>query len=567
MKPAAKIAATMVALLALAAVAPARAVGQIENLAQLPDSVASRVVAFYNDPGTIRLSGEGHVAAGSTIRGAVAVLGGPFSVAGSIEGDLVVINGDLRLEPGARVTGSITVVGGAFDGRDQAVIGGAVVHYSESLTFRHDAGGLTYTPAGPEPELSAGREFGFGRTDVLVAARGDYNRVEGLPVSVGPRVRIGRSNPTLLEAFAVYRSSAGLRIDLDQIGYAVRAEQFIGGGNTARIGFRLYSEIAAIEGQGLSNNENSLATFVLHDDFRDRFEREGWSAYMRFARSGWPHDLTLEYREERHRSVAAGSPWSLFDNADPWRPQPVVAEGTWRGVGARFVYDTRNDDRDPAAGWHIVIDAEQGTGGNLRRPMVTALPPDTGTAGPFSVRERYTAATFDIRRYMRIGPDSRLALRAFLAGSPDGSALPPQRQHTLGGEGGLAGYSLNQFDCAARRTRVSFSDTAYYAWYGCDRVALAQIEVQGSFPFLSRTAEPVGRALGIQNEVRWVVFFDAGRAWNEPDEVGDRSAGQSRFATDAGFGIRIGGLGAYLAAPLSGSDHSPNFFVRLSRRL
>ncbi|HUF67724.1 MAG TPA: BamA/TamA family outer membrane protein [Longimicrobiales bacterium] len=546
---------------------PAAARAQDEALAQLPDSIALRVIAFYNAPTTTRLAGGGtHITTGTSIGGPVAVLGGPFALAGTIGGDLVVINGDVQLERGARVDGTLTVVGGTVSGIELATIAGGVSHHREPLRFRQDAGGMVYAPPAAEAELSAGRDFGFGRTDILVAARRDYNRVEGLPISFGPRVRIGRSNPTLFHALAIYRSSAGLRIDPDQMGYAIRVEQFLGGGNTARLGLRLFSEITPIEDTGITNRENSLSTFVLHDDYRDAYELEGWAAFVRFARSGWPHDLTIEYREEKHRSVATANPWSLFNNAEPWRPQPLVAEGTWRGVTASFVYDTRNDDTDPAAGWHIMVEAEQGTGGNLRIPAATALPGDS-TVGPFGVRERFTSTSFDIRRYFRIGPGTKLSVRGFAAGSIDGSSLPAQRQHTIGGEGGLPGYGLHRFDCSARRSQVEYRDEAFFPWYGCDRVALGQIELQSDFPLLSRQTDAIGNALGVQSGARWVAFFDIGRAWNEADALAGRGGGRRTFATDAGLGIRIGGLGFYWAYPMSGAERGINFFVRLGRRL
>ena len=546
---------------------PAAASAQDEALAQLPDSVARRIVDFFNVPSTTRLSGgDTRITSGTTISGPVAILGGPFVLAGRIQGDVVMINGDLELERGARIDGALTVVGGTITGAALATIGGGVSHFREPLRFRQDAGGMVYTPPGPEPELSAGRDFGFGRTDILVAARRDYNRVEGLPVSFGPRIRIGRSNPTLFEALAIYRSSAGLRIDPDQMGYAVRLEQFLGGGNTARLGVRVFSDIVPIETVGITNRENSLSTFVLHTDYRDSWEREGWGAYVRFARSGWPHDLTVEYREEKHRAVPAGSPWSLFDNADPWRPQSLVAEGTWRGVSARFLYDTRNDDTDPAAGWHITVEAEQGSGGNLRIPAATALATDS-IVGPFDVRERFTTTSFDIRRYIRLGPGTKVALRGLAAGSIDGSSLPPQRQHTIGGEGGLPGYGLHRFDCSARRTQVEHGGEIFFPWYGCDRVALGQIELQADFRLLSRQTDAIGNALGVQSQARWVAFFDIGRAWNEADALSGRGGGRRDFAADIGLGLRIGGLGFYWAYPLAGNDRGINFFVRLGRRL
>jgi hypothetical protein len=537
----------------------------VPAFAELPDTVAERLISFYNSPGTIRLSGESYVAAGTEIGGPVAVLGGPLTVAGAILGDLAVINGNLRLEPGATISGSVTVVGGTVQGEDVARVERAIAQYREPLRFRHQDGDLVHVRP-VEAELSAGREFGFGRTDILLAVRGAYNRVEGLPISLGPRVRLGRSNPTMLEGLLIYRSSAGLRLDPDQLGYAINAGQYVGGRRTARIGLRLFSEVSPVEQWGLTDRENSLATFLLHRDYRDAYERAGWAGYVHFGGPSSAQEFTIEYRDERHRRVAPASPWSLFDNEEEWRPEPAIAEGTLRTVITRLTYDTRNDGADPSSGWHILTEVEQGLGGRLAQRVAfdVSRPGDTPLFDPGS-RERFTAALFDVRRYQRISPDTRVALRLVAAGSVDGTALPPQRQQTLGGEGSLPGYSLFAFDCGARSVEVDVDGVRFFPFYGCDRLALAQLEVESAFPFARNLGRSVGIDLG--QMMRWVIFFDAGRAWTEPGARNGRLSGENSVAADGGFGLRVGKIGAYWAVPLSRRGQGINFFVRIGRRI
>lgn len=551
---------------AIAYQAPARLTAQEPTvLSELPDSVAERVVAFYNHQSTTRLMGEARITPGTELHGRVAVVGGPLILGGRIDGDVVVINGDLRLESTAELTGHATVVGGAASGPGLARLSSSVSSYRPPLRYRHDADALVYTPPRPQTGFAAGRDFGFARTDVLVAARSDYNRVEGLPIWVGPRLRLGNTNPTLLEALAIYRSSAGLRIDPDQIGYSIRAEQFLGGGRTARLGLRTYSEMAPVEQWGLSDRENSLATFVLHTDYRDAYEREGWAAYVRLERAGWPYDITVEYRDEIQRSVTPSSPWSLFDNQDVWRPEPIVAEGAIRSVLARVEYDTRNEEVEPSAGWHVVGGIEQGLGGRLEQPSAPFSDPDSSVFVGVGARERFTAAFFDVRRYARLTPEARIALRVLASGSVDGTPLPPQRQQTLGGEGSLPGFALFRFDCGARRRTISLRGEVFFPYYGCDRLALFQMEVQSTFPFARRFARSTIAGVDVGQTLRWVAFFDLGRAWS--DDAGDvRLGGSSEFSADAGVGIRAGRIGAYWAVPLTRGGQRLNFFVRLGRR-
>lgn len=535
------------------------------RLGALPDSVAKWVISYYNRDGIIRLNGESRIAAGSELSGDVAVLGGPVQVAGRVHGDLVVINGDLRFAPGAEVTGRVVVVGGTIAGAAGARVGGTMTAYREALRYRQDQAGLVVLPPPLEPELSAGRDFAFGRTDFLLAVRRGYNRVEGLPISVGPRIRLGHTNPTMLEGLLIYRSAAGVHPDRDQVGYDVRVEQFLGGGRTASFGARLYSEVDVIQRWGLSDREASLATFVLHRDYRDEYQREGWSGFLRLARPGWPYDLTLEYRDEENRSRAPRNPWVLLYPNQEWRPEPVVAEGSLQTLRSRLTYDTRNEPFDPSAGWYVRAELEQGLGGSLVSPELV----DSGAVS-FPARTApatFTTAFVDLRRYARLSPSSRMAVRALLAGSLNGHTLPPQRQLTLGGEGTLPGFGLLQFDCGARATTGELGDNRFYPYFGCDRMVLVQLEYQANFPFARRLSRALFRDFDLGNAVRWAVFFDAGRAWIEPGARAGRRGGEDNFSADGGFGVRFGRVGAYWALPLSGSGHGLNFFIRIVPRL
>ncbi|HEX2167464.1 MAG TPA: hypothetical protein VHG09_09570, partial [Longimicrobiales bacterium] len=149
----------------------------------------------------------------------------------------------------------------------------------------------------------------------------------------------------------------------------------------------------------------------------------------------------------------------------------------------------------------------------------------------------------------------------------DGAALPPQRQHALGGEGSLPGYRLFEFDCGARTTSVDVGGDTFHPYYGCDRMALVQLEYQAGFPFARRVSEALGLGPSLGYLARWVAFFDAGRAWNEPGSRDGRFGGNDDFSADAGLGIRLGPLGGYWTVPLSGQGHGFNLFVRIEPRI
>jgi hypothetical protein len=535
--------------LALAVLLPLAATpGLAQETSPMTDGVAAAVLEFYNHPATTRVRGPTRIAASTTVDGRLASLGGPLVVAGVVLGDVVVINGDLRLVPGGRISGSVRVVGGRIEG-PTALVEGSVAAHPEALRFRREGDRLVLERPGLR---MPGVATAFGRLDLVARLDGSYNRVEGLPVAAGPRLTLGRSNPTVLQALAVYQTRSGLRIHHGEFGHDIRLEQYLGGHRAVLAGAGLHRVVDPIERAGLSDTENSLATFVLHQDQRDHYGRHGWSAYVRFIGATLPYDARIEYRDETHREADVASPWSLLKNDSPWRAQPRVAGGTLRSLHGSFRWDTRNDRIDPATGWLISIGVEQGLSGTL---ALFDRPADS----------EFTAVSADVRRYVRLGPHSRAAARLVAAGAPDRGPLPPQRQRALGGEGSLPGYPAFHFDCGARAGGPN--DGGLYPYYGCDRSLLLQAELR----YAPLADLGIGRRFELDFDLfaapEFVLFANAGRAWTEARSLDGRAdAGPATLQPDAGIGVRFGPVGAYLAIPLGGGDGRTNFFIRLGPR-
>src|SRR5436189_3639120 len=72
----------------------------------LPRLVSEEVIRFYNDSSTTRLVGRTRLPRGNEWRGNVAVRSGPVFVSGTVQGTLVVLNGDLVFQTGAAVSGA-----------------------------------------------------------------------------------------------------------------------------------------------------------------------------------------------------------------------------------------------------------------------------------------------------------------------------------------------------------------------------------------------------------------------------------------------------------------------------
>jgi hypothetical protein len=543
--------------------------------AELSEEVADAVVDFYNDPRRARWSGPTVIPADSLHGGDVAVIRGPLEIAGRLEGSVVMVNGDVLLRPGGAVTGDVLVVGGTVEGLTEATVGGEILVYAGRLHYALEGERMVRIRRSPARDTSvvSGESSRDTRFDFLVTSGNSYNRVEGLPITFGPRLRSGGPNPLRVHALAIYRTESGFTSDPDVFGYYVRGQQFLGGQGRWSVGATAHSIIDPIEDWHLGDVESGLAAFLFHRDFRDHYEREGFSGFTTWESGGGALSAIAELRWDRHRSLPAGSPLTLFENAEPWRAQPLVAEGRIGTVMLTAAYDTRSEVPDPASGWYLRGRLEQGFQAEIEVPRAyPALPGDPVGGVPPEAFGRFTTGFLDLRRYNRLSPDVRLNLRGLLGGSLTGAPLPPQRQHALGGEGSLPGYTLLSMDCGAREAVYRRSDTPATAenrafpYYGCDAFTLLQMEVRGKLDFkLDLDSAPwdddEGEELGLGWNIApdWAFFANGGSGWS----FGDRP--DEPFRADVGVGLLIERIGIFLAVPLTG-DSGVNVFVRLGPR-
>ncbi len=547
--------------------------------ADLPRWVEEDVINFFNDPTTIHFTARTRIPSTRVVLGDVAALGGPFTIAGEVDGDLVVVNGDLIFEAGGVVTGDVLLVGGRIFGEELGDIGGDLRVFDEPL--RYIQRGDRIASAGRPPERGGfGPDLPWGDARFTIKSGQNYNRTEGLPIMFGPSFRTAGANPLRLDLLAIWRTDMGFNLDPDGFGYALRAEQALGGRNNIAVGGTLFSTVDPIEDWGITNLEASLATFILHKDYRDYYERVGWSAYAKFRLPFTPVELRAEYFHEDHAFMPAGNPWSITKNGDPWREQPLVAEGKARFMEGTLTVDTRNDRSNPSDGWFIQASVRKGLGGDLFIPahLVSAEgPPEI--IDPQEFDTDYLTGFMDVRGYLRINPGSSLNIRGVMGGALNDVPLPPQFQHALGGVGSLPGHRMFTQDCGARELTRVFDHVTdqggirsqVFPSYGCDRFALFQAAFRGKL-FTDwgfgwdEEADPWEDDWNwypnIDFNPNWSAFFNAGQAWKV-------NSSDTDTLMDVGVGLFFGDLGLYFAYPLNedeNGDRHGNFFIRLSRR-
>lgn len=537
--------------------------------ATLPPSIVDEVLTAYNDSLTTKVNGPMLLPATSRHAGPIALFRGTLRVFGELIGKVTIINGDLIVESGALVAGDVLVVGGQILLRPGGTIEGRRREYRQPAPLIRTSGGLL-TIREPSRTLgdmaSARTRFTTGRFETILSieTQRTYNRVEGLPIVLGPTVvRTGLPNmEARLDLRAIGWTAPDRTDRRSSFGYSGRLEFQFGESRRLTVGGQASRLIVPIEDQPLSRTETGWAAFLLQRDYRDFYQAQGASGYLSYLLGpGLRVGTSLGYHAER--SVPANDPISIFRN-ESWRPNPLVDDGhylTWR-LG--LDYDSRNEPESPSSGWQIRGWLEQSRSDDA---SAISLPPEV--RGPIPQgRYQFSRMFFDARRYARLNPSVRVSARVLAAGWVSGDPLPIQRRLGLGGPDILPGYGFRSFNCAP----PSLTDPSRPAL--CDRMLAAQLEVRTrtrlGFPI--PTSDPylaaAQRLLGIR-EPDVVIFADAGKSWITGEGPGripnNRIPVLREWATDIGFGFDAGGIGVYLSQPLNGGGPL-TLTMRLQRR-
>lgn len=550
-----------------------------QRVGGVPRDITMQAVALWNNESTRRVRGDFSLASGDTLRGDVAVLGGRARIAGVVTGQLLSLNGGVTLDQSGRVTGSLTVLGGAFESAERPSVGGEIRVWAARLRYRESGDSLiadvdrdAYVPwSGRRRDDHIGPH-----SELFLTSAHTYNRVEGLPIYLGPRYRNGVGDTRFnVELLGVFRTGDRLRWERQNLGHRALVEIQQGATSGVRVGGRLFDEVDAVEQWQLTDTEVGLSSFLFTRDYRDYWLRHGAAGYVSlFGRGG--SQLRAEYGAERWSPRNTLNVWSIFNENDAWRPNPEMDEGVLHIATLTGKLDTRNSVENPRSGWLLFAQWERGAG-TLDRiaPTTTAVRATTGG------NVKYTRGLLDLRRYNRLAPGAQLNVRAVLGGWIDGGALPLQRRFSVSGIDALPGFDFRHTFGGSDVGTCATGSGASYVQLGrpaqCERMILLQAEWKGDFRvrlFGDRDwfGDRRWATSHFSADGSWVVFANSGRGWlvNGNDSslryASNAVPNIGSWRSDIGGGVDFGDFGVYIAQAVSQSGLKPNVYVRLGHR-
>ncbi len=372
-----------------------------------------------SQPGSLRRSNrvsfdqDIDIAKDEFVRGGVFSVKGNIRVAGEVNKDVVSLFGDVTIAPDAVVRGDVADITGTITVAKTAVVYGDIYSgVKKSWIRRH--------------RLYRGEE------DVTVVPRFSYNRVDGFaPYATVKYQDQDSSLPTAWGTIGYAFASERLRFELGMEQRVLRTMSLTAG---AKYGRRLASSDDWLIGDG----ENTAFALLVTEDFKDFYESEGGSAYLKAVPSkktrveiGFTSEETTWLRA--HRNL-----WSLFGGGKRFGENFATVDRDYWTQGVAEI-DTTTNVYLSARAEYDGTDRDNLFGRSAWRAWGTLEWSDESFGSDFGYRRYLLQA----RRYQKATKQSALLVTGTY-GASDGY-LPMHRRFFLGGIGTLYGYRHKEY--------------------------------------------------------------------------------------------------------------------------
>jgi hypothetical protein len=436
--------------------------------------------------GAITFNGNTEIGVDDKIDGDIVVKGGTLTVLGVVNGDALVINGNIVVKDSGKITGNARAINGKVTKEDHGEIGG----YMEEKSSASDAG-YSWPPRKPR----SGHTFNDLWLDEQTLSDNfifRYNRVEGFFLGAGSEKKFYWDGSKPISAhgsvgygFRIHRWRANLGID----------RQLATADALYEIGLEGHNSTATKDEWIMGLGENNAVALLWHEDYRDYYTRQGGSIHMaRYTKEkALSTQVMLEYIVDKYSSLSNGTDWSLFRPSHSFRTNPAIDDGVMHSVRGSLGISTLEQQRKHSVGWNIFASAEKG---------------GDAFKGDFN----FTQVILDVRRFQPLSTYDNLNMRVRV-GSLAGDNIV-QKSFEIGGANTLPAYGFKEF--------------------AGNRMVLANVEyVLDGHMFSGIFFWP--------SSFNMIVFFDAGAT----DTVaaakglveGFNNIGSSQLKSDVGFAL------------------------------
>ncbi len=366
-------------------------------------------------------SGDKIIEESETIKGPVVVKGGNLIVYGSVDGDVLVVGGDLHIKSNGKVTGNARVINGSIIKDDGGVIKG---HEDKTIAKKTNY-------------RETDKKFQQSTRSFEVPWRNDqmnfdnfvfrYNRVESIFLGLGTKKKYYWDGERNWNAYGsigwgfkshTWRGNLGITRQ-----FATSTDENNG---LFEIGGEIYSLTDTKDHWIISIHENTAAALFMHEDFRDYYERNGYTIYSAYytKKDYLKSELKVAYLADKYDSMTNKVEWAMFGGNKLFRLNPPINAGDMRSIMFNGGFNTVTKTSIGPEGWSLFAIGE------FAKKSI---------GGIFDF-EQYMV---DIRRLQPLGKYENINIR-LRVGSASGT-LPKQKLYELGGLGTIEAFPFKSF--------------------------------------------------------------------------------------------------------------------------
>jgi len=399
------------------------------------------------------------------VKGNIVVVRGDLSIRGEVDGDILVIFGDVIVHDYSIVAGNVTSIGGHISQHENSIVSGNQIETAPRNVFR--SAGYSFDDEYNEKYRMTYRDkystLPMGPLDENFLFR--YNRVQGLFLGLEvPKSISGKENIVSLHGFAGYgikEKKWRYQLGIDRYLFNQRDYRF-------ELGIKFYDLADTRDEWLITPLENTLSSLFLHEDFQDFYRRKGFETHMS---QNWTIFVkgSLIYRSDDYESLQKKTEWAIFGGNKKFRDNPFIDEGKMNSLIGELYFDTRNDHEFPSSGLYGKLSMEM-SNSKINSDFL------------------FNQYLLEYRQYFPISRGERIDVRLKLGSSEKN--LPLQKLFELGGLSSLRGFEYKEFTG--------------------DRLILTNIEYHLSPSKFSRN-------IFFFDDLRLVLFTDIGTAWFSDD--------------------------------------------------